>query len=414
MSANGKKLLVIGHVWPEPKATAAGQRMFHLLHFFKESGFQVTFGSAASKTEYSENLSEIGVHEVSIKLNDSEFDDFALELSPDIVLFDRFMTEEQYGWRIAETLPDCIRILNTEDLHSLRSVRKASVGNNIDFEVSQWLKADITKRELASIYRSDLSLIISSYEMDLLRNSIQIWDDLLFYFPLFYMPNESETAPINPGFADRSDFIFIGNGKHLPNQDAIIWLKDKIWPEIHRELPAAKLHIYGAYLPPHILNLHCAEEGFMVHGHVDSSREVLRKSRVNLAPLRFGAGLKGKILDAMHNGTPSVSTHIAYEGIEPADTISGQIGSDSKSFASEAIELHKNQERWEARQAAENQLLVDRFNRLKFEKNFRKKLDDIQHDLEAHRLRNPIGSMLMHHTLSSTKYMSKWIEAKNS
>ena len=414
MSANWKKLFVIGHVWPEPKATAAGQRMFHLLHFFKESGFQVTFGSAASKTEYSENLSEMGIHEVSIKLNDSGFDDFALELSPDIVIFDRFMTEEQFGWRIAETLPDCIRILNTEDLHSLRSVRKKSVENTIDFEVSQWLKADITKRELASIFRSDLSLIISNYEMDLLRNSIQMCDGLLLYFPLFYRPQEHEMAPINPGFVDRSDFVFIGNGKHLPNQDAIMWLKDEIWPKIHPELPMAKLHIYGAYLPPHIMDLHCAEEGFMVHGHVESSQEVLRKSRVNLAPLRFGAGLKGKILDAMNSGTPSVCTDIASEGIEPTDPVSRQFDSNPKSFASEAIELYKDQKRWEARQTAENQLLVDRFDRLKFEKNFQNKLDDIQHDLEAHRLRNPIGSMLMHHTMSSTKYMSKWIEAKNS
>ena len=413
MSSNEKKLLVIGHVWPEPSATAAGQRMLHLLHYFKESGCQITFGCVASKTDYSVNLDQIVIQEADIKLNDSGFDELLKELSPDMVLFDRFMTEEQFGWRVAETLPNCIRILNTEDLHSLRMVRKLSLDNGLDFNFSQWLKADITKRELASIYRSDLSLIISRYEMDILEDEAGLFNELLFYLPLFYAKKESLDSISIPDFASRSDFVFIGNGKHLPNLDAIHWLKEEIWPEIRIELPHARLHIYGAYLPASILALNCPGDGFLVHGYTEITSEILRNARINLAPLRFGAGLKGKIMDAINNGTPSVCTEIAIEGFEIAEPVANPNLSDPVFFARKAVELHENQSKWEEKQRSERQLLLQQFDRQEFEIRLNCRLGEISADLDTHRQKNPVGAILMHHTAASTKYMSKWIEAKN-
>src|SRR6056297_4363571 len=119
-----KKILVIGYVWPEPTTTAAGCRMLQLLDAFLTFGYDITFASTASKTQYSLDLAKLGVQEVAIQLNHSSFDEFVKELSPNVVVFDRFMVEEQFGWRLAEFAPNALRILNTEDLHALRKSRE--------------------------------------------------------------------------------------------------------------------------------------------------------------------------------------------------------------------------------------------------------------------------------------------------
>src|SRR6218665_3183287 len=115
------RALVIGYVWPEPKSSAAGTRMVELVQLLLHMGYQVTFASAAALSEHRFDLKSIGVEEKPIALNCSSFDDFVRELQPALVLFDRFFTEEQFGWRVENTCPDALRILDTEDLHSLRN-----------------------------------------------------------------------------------------------------------------------------------------------------------------------------------------------------------------------------------------------------------------------------------------------------
>ena len=117
------KILFIGLVWPEPTSSAAGWRILHLIRLFSNH-YEVHFASAAGKSEYSFDLKSIGINEHAIQLNDSSFDKFIQQLSPSIVIFDRFMVEEQYGWRVAAQCPDTLRILDTEDLHFVRLARQ--------------------------------------------------------------------------------------------------------------------------------------------------------------------------------------------------------------------------------------------------------------------------------------------------
>ena len=119
-----KKLLIIGLVWPEPTSSAAGTRMLQLIELFIERGYEVTFACAAAKSEFSFPLVEKGVEEVEIKLNDESFNVFVGDLTPDVVLFDRYMVEEQYGWRVTQECPNALKILDTEDLHFLRYARQ--------------------------------------------------------------------------------------------------------------------------------------------------------------------------------------------------------------------------------------------------------------------------------------------------
>src|SRR5690606_31754911 len=157
--------------------------------------------------------------------------------------------------------------------------------------------------ELASILRCDLSLIISEYEMELLQNRFKIASEILYYLP-FLVAAVSESTPT---FEERQNFLAIGNLLHTPNVDSVLQLK-KFWPEIRQQLPDAELHIYGAYAPQQLLQLHNTKEGFLIRGWADDVEIAMKTYRVQLAPLRFGAGLKGKFLDAMHFGLPSVTT----------------------------------------------------------------------------------------------------------
>ncbi|MET0609640.1 MAG: glycosyltransferase, partial [Pseudomonas caspiana] len=116
-------VLIIGYVWPEPRSSAASGHVMQLIQCFLEQGWQITFASPATEGEHKADLAELGIHEVSIELNNSSFDVFISELQPDIVLFDQFMIEEQFGWRVEKHCPNALRILETSDLQSLRHAR---------------------------------------------------------------------------------------------------------------------------------------------------------------------------------------------------------------------------------------------------------------------------------------------------
>jgi len=412
MSLNkDKTLLVIALVWPEPDSTAAGVRMMQLLDVFKQQGYNIIIASAASRSDFSFDFSESEYETVEIKMNDSSFDVFVHELNPDVILFDRFLTEEQFGWRVAENCPDALRILDTEDLHSLRHVREQCFKNDISFTTDAWLANDKTKREIASIYRCDLSLIISSYEMELLADLIKIDKDLLLILP--FMVDEITNETNWKVFNDRTDFIFIGGGKHTPNIDAIKCLKTIIWPLLSKKLPEVKLHIYGAYLPQQVLELHNPKEGFLVHGRTDKANEVMQNAKVCLAPLRFGAGIKGKLLSAMQNGTPSVTTTIGAEGMHGILDWNGYIENDYTAFVEAAVRLYSSELTWKNSQDQGKTIINTLYAKTSLESILLKKVAQLQEELRTHRTQNFTGALLRHQTMRATKFMGKWIEEKN-
>lgn len=346
-------------------------------------------------------------------MNDSSFDEFIRDLKPDMVLFDRFMIEEQFGWRVAENCPNAIRILDTIDLHCLRLARQNAWKRKTKFKPEDLLVEDTAVREIASILRSDLSLIISDVEMKILKEIFEIDEALLFYLPYLL---DFENDPIlkdTPGFEDRNGFVSIGNFKHEPNWNAVLWLKEEIWPLIRQQLPEAKLFIYGSYPSKKVFQLSNPDDGFLIKGRASDALSVISKAKVLLAPLRFGAGLKGKLVDAALSGTPSVTTSVGSEGIELGCTWNGVISNDPEQFAKAAVELYQNKEFWKTSQKTGYELLRNRFDLKKFDSFFLEKIDDVRQNLKDYRRRNFIGSMLKHHTMNSTKFMSRWIEEKS-
>ncbi|MCK8479422.1 glycosyltransferase [Psychroserpens algicola] len=407
-----KHLLVIGFVWPEPKSSAAGSRMLQLITYFKSQSYQITFASACGKSDNAFDLATIGVDKVSIQLNHSSFDTFIANLNPDVVLFDRFMTEEQFGWRISKHCPEAIKILDTEDLHFLRRARQQALKEDSQ-HINDYLFNDTAKREIASIYRCDLSLIISTAEMKLLKETFNMDDSLLLYVP-FLVDEISEVQKNTfPQFEVRQHFITIGNFLHEPNYDALLYLKHSLWKQIRAQLPDAELHNYGAYASQKVNQLHNEKDGFLIKGFAEDVNEVMQHSRVLLAPMRFGAGLKGKLFDAMKNGTPYVSTPVGVEGIVD-DIKQNHVCETAEEFVNYAVELYGNKPLWTSMQDSGFKVLHTQFSKVKFEKQLTERLNEVSEHLKTHRKRNFIGQLLQHHSMQSTKFMSKWIEAKNA
>lgn len=422
------KLLIVGYVWPEPNSSAAGSRMLELVKLFLAQCVDVVFASASALSEHRFNLTELGVNERSIALNCSSFDELLREIQPDAVLFDRFFTEEQFGWRVEKVCPNALRILDTEDLHSLRHARQQllkksqkntrdenerqsvdPVSANMEELYEQMFSDDMVVREIAAIFRCDLTLMISLFEIELLTTYFSVPQHLLRYCPFLSL----QTVDALPDFNDRQHFICIGNFRHEPNWDAVLYLKHAIWPLIRSQLPQAELHIYGAYPPPKATQLHNAKQGFYIKGWAENAFAVMQQARVCLAPLRFGAGIKGKLMDAMRCGTPSITTNIGAEAMCGDLEWGGLIANNAQDIAESAVKLYSNEAAWKNCQQQGHFVLQNYFQAENNSELLISRLESLRRSLAQERQKNFIGVMLRHHSLKSTQYMSQWIEAKN-
>ncbi|MFZ0598854.1 MAG: glycosyltransferase, partial [Flavobacterium sp.] len=389
-----KKLLIIGFVWPEPNSSAAGGRMMQLISIFRENGFEITFASPALDSDFMVDLSEFGVNKASIELNNSSFDDFILDLSPDVVLFDRFMIEEQFGWRVSENCPKAIRLLDTEDLHCLRTARQKAFKENRDFEFRNLLSEEVAKREIASILRCDLSFIISEFEMKILNDVFKIDLGLLYYLPFLVDEMSENDVEKLPPYEERKNFVFIGNFLHEPNWNTVQYLKETIWPLLKKQFPEAVLEVYGAYPSQKVLQLHQPKNGFFIMGRAVDADEIVKNSRVVVAPIRFGAGLKGKLLEAMQCGTPSVTTSIGSEAMHANLPWNGFITDDIQEFTTKAISLYQNENLWKESQKNGITIVNECFQKSKYSVPLIERINSLMNDSENHRLHNFMGSLL--------------------
>jgi hypothetical protein len=408
----------------------------------------------------------------------------------DTVVFDRFYMEEAFSFVVQEHLPDATLVLDMQDMHSLRWGRQEIVrhfddystnnnnkihhgnqnnnNNNADpFECleevlnytpsledhhgnsysSSYLSKKNTKkknpphilRELASIHRSDLTLVCSPYELDLLQSVYQVPSDKLCLASFFVNPSSAEMKSkrrMQPPFTDDDDddddttrFVFCGGFRHAPNKDAVLLLIRHIWPSIRARLKGknAKLHIYGAYCTQEIYQHHSpVEHGIVVHGYTPSLGDVF-SGGILLAPLRFGAGIKGKIVDAWTFGMPVVTTPIGSEGMMLSCNddnnnnnnneqllFGGKIASTLQDFVDSAVELAVD--KGAARQARDTgkRLLFELYDEQQNWIPLQDTLRRVQQTLPDRRRTDFTRAMLWHQSNRSTEYFSRWIEIKES
>ena len=402
-----KHLVIIGSVWPEPKSTAAGSRMLQIIGLFLRHNYAITFLSAAAKSAFSADLDLLSVATKNIELNAESFDAEMKQLNPDIVLFDRFMMEEQYGWRVLENCPNALRILDTEDLHFLRKAREVAFKQNRSLVFEDYI-SDVFKREMASIYRCDLTLLISKFELKLAVETFKIDASLLYYLPFLHENNPAEIS----NFEERKHFVSIGNFLHEPNWQTVLQLK-QLWKSVKKQLPEAELHIYGAYVTEKAKQLHNEKDGFLIKGRAESVAEVFSKGKVLLAPIPYGAGLKGKLFEAMQFGLPSITTKMGAEAMHDDLPWNGYISENDADFIGKAVVLYSDENNWKISQENGFTILEKVYKKALFEADLATKIEDLVENIKSHRNHNFLGQVLQHQSLQSTKYMSKWIEAKN-
>ncbi|MFC3095849.1 glycosyltransferase [Alteromonas sediminis] len=377
--------------------------MLNIIEQCKQKQWSVVFACAAQASTHAVDLMALGVQIKEIALNDSEFDTWVQTMNPDIVIFDRFMTEEQYAWRVTHAAPHALKVLNTEDCHSLRSIRQKHLDEDKDVS-----SLDIALREAAAILRSDVTLVISDYEMRWLEAHFSVPASQMILAPLCMpMPHGADKH-----FTSSRHISFIGNFKHAPNWDAVLKLRS-LWPAIRKRIgKTEECHIYGAYPPKKATELSNTATGFLVKGWVDSVEDAFTPYRVFAAPLQFGAGIKGKLIEATHYSTPSVTTAIGCQGIAEPKDWPGTIAVDDREFIDAVAQLYNDQHTWEqARDKAKILSQSQQVNTRRFSEVF-DQLEGLHQHLDEHRKAHVLSRIVNHQTLKSHQYMSQWIEAK--
>ena len=226
-------------------------------------------------------------------------------------------------------------LFDTEDLHFIREERTARhLGSTA---LSRQAGAS-RRRELGLVKRADATLVVSPAEQKLLLEAVPGAKVLL-------LPNMHEVHGSQRPFAERSGLVFVGGCGHPPNEDAIRWLTGEIWPVLHARRPELLLNLIGD-MPEH-LRQEFSREGIVIHGRVSSLEPWMQGCRVALAPLRIGAGVKGKVNTAMSHGLPVVATSVAAEGMGLQHRVNSLLADDPSTFAEAVIELHDDQALWD-------------------------------------------------------------------
>jgi O-antigen biosynthesis protein len=160
-----------------------------------------------------------------------------------------------------------------------------------------------------------------------------------FVVPIVEQPTKTHTA-----YSARHDLLFLGNYTHVPNADAAVWMVHEIMPKIWEHIPDLRLVLAGADPTPRVERL--AGERVVVTGYVPDARPLFESARVFVSPLRFGAGMKGKIVQAISYGLPTVTTSIGAEGIGLKDGASALIRESAEEFADAVMRLYSDEALW--------------------------------------------------------------------
>ncbi len=429
------RILIFSTVWPEPQSSAAGVRLLQWISLFRSWDYAVVLSSPSQLKEPQEWGYFAPPEQVSLlplQLNDSSSKEKIAAVDPEIVLFDRFILEEQFGHLVYEACPQALILLETQDLHFVRRAREQVKEKWLEMTGKELPEAfyhtETAVRETASIYRCDLTFVVSAFEANLLQTEFGLGSECVKWVPFFYDSPvvESSSAWGSDAFEDRNGFCFIGNFRHAPNVDALKWLKKEIWPEIRAMIPGVKIEIWGAYPSSEGMQLHDPFSGFLVKGHANSLEEVFEassagsKPRVSLAPLRFGAGVKGKVLESMRYGVPVVGTSVAGEGL--VETEIGKIpqfgeanflgNNRGAEFAKCAVRVHQQKEDWKKAQIAGKNLLENHYSWSTISAGIKAEIDQRQEAKRAGRLPRWISKIGRHELFNSHRYFSKWIELK--
>lgn len=333
----GRVLLVDAYT-PEPDQDSGSVRLTAMMRCLLDMGYGVTFfaDNRAHAGRYTRALQADGVETWYDPWLESPAG-FLREHGRDFghIIVSRHYVATHYLSACRKWAPQAKFIFDTVDLHYLREQRLA------DLEDSPALRqtAKLTRRaELSVIRDADATLVVSAVEREVLAEDAP-------GCPVFILSNIHEVRDQGRDFGQRADLYFIGGYQHPPNIDAATWFVNDIWPRVHAALPDVRFHLIGSKAPPEVETLGQAD-GVTFHGFVDSLDPFLDGCRLSVAPLRYGAGVKGKVNQAMAHGQPVVATTVAVEGMHAEDGRDVLVADDADTFAAAIIRLYQDEALW--------------------------------------------------------------------
>ena len=430
-----RSVVFMGWEWIELNSSAAGVRSEALVRGALARGWRVTCIGSASPNASTEYLRSVGAECTQVPANRGDALRTALsKAKPNAVIFDRFLAEEAFGSRVRELMPsNVVRVLDMQDSHALRRSRKRAVkagGTAVDVTTaSPRARDECLMREIASIERSDLSLVCSPVEKHWLERECGVSGRKLCLASFF--TDRVEHSREEMDFSARKDFLTVGTFKHEPNVDSVRWLREEVWPLVRERLPEATMRVHGSYASEATRRrFHEPDLGFFVEGFAEDLAATMRSARVLLAPLRFGAGIKGKVLDAWRFGLPVVTTPIGSEGTVPGvvdfwtpssapidpDHGWGGFGDcgDARDVADAAVRLHEDAALWQRARVAGADVVNELFSASANIPDVLGAIERVIDDIDDIRDTDFHGQSLWHHTERSTIYFSKWIELKET
>jgi GT2 family glycosyltransferase/cytochrome c-type biogenesis protein CcmH/NrfG/glycosyltransferase involved in cell wall biosynthesis len=333
-----QRLLMIDACMLTPDQDSGSQTAFNLIKIFQSLGYKVTFApdNLLYVEQYTSDLQRIGV-ECLYCSHVSSIASYLENYGPlyDVVYIARLECAEKYIDEVRKSAPQAKIIYDTVDLHYLREVREAKLKNNLEL----YENALITKsKELGLMEKADCTLVVSQAEKKLLETE----NPQLKTIQFFPMPRDIYGA--ERGFDCRKNILFIGGFQHTPNVDAVLYFVQEIFPLVKGQVKDMKFIIIGSNAPSLVLEL--ASEDVIITGHVPDISDYFNTCKLSIAPLRYGAGIKGKILTSFSYGLPVVATSIAAEGMGIQDGHDVLVADSVNDFAQKIVALYNNQKLW--------------------------------------------------------------------
>ena len=330
-------IVVIDDHVPRPDEDSGSVRTFGLLTTLRALGWSVIFvpNDRYHGDVWGDRLREAGVE---VFTGPEPLEGFLASLARRVtaVVGARVTVAWPYLGLVRRVLPGVPFLFDTVDLHYLRETREAQLTGGL----SRAQHAAATKRlELGFVTAADATLVVSPVEAAELAHQVP-------GATVCIVPNVHERRPQGPGPEGRSGMVFVGSFAHPPNVDAVRWLVTSILPLVRREVPDAVLRIVGKGAPPEVVELVEVAPGAELLGWLPSLDEVYATSRVAVAPLRYGAGVKGKVGEALSHGLPVVGTTMAVEGMHIEHGVTGWVADEAEQFAQGVATLMSDAGLW--------------------------------------------------------------------
>jgi O-antigen biosynthesis protein len=332
-----QRILFVDATMLRPDHDSGSLRTFRLLALLRQMGHHVTF--VADNLEYLQpyvgDLQAAGV-EVLYPPQFARVQDVIVARGREYqtIVLARYYVANPLISVVRQHAPQARLVLDTVDLHFLRTQREMELqGKSKDAPEAQRVYRD----EMAAIQACDAVIVVSPVEVDVLSG-------LLPRKSIFVVSNIHDLATPGPGYRERDGFYFVGGFRHPPNVDAVEWYAKEIHPHIRQALPGVPVYIIGSHAPARLTEW--ADDQLRIVGFVPDMAPYLTGCRVSIAPLRYGAGVKGKINQAMAHGVPVVGTRAAVEGMHLVDGLEALVADDAKDFADAMVQLYTDESVW--------------------------------------------------------------------